>query len=409
MKMNRRQFLRLTAVAGVGSLLTGCQAFLRELGLTQIPTPTPTATSMPTATSTLTPTSTPTPTPTPIPTYTTELTLYQAIHGGPWREDESNLGSLENPPILVVNGRSISPDSDGKYRLRNLRRGPVKVEFDPESLGNFRYGTPNSNSEVWRLRDGYGFTVDPNKLEILFGLMEGFLTLPIDPSAPYYIWSYLDLDPGLGRVMSYRGDTTVPPELPDERGVGTHDQHQGIDYNAPIGTPILAAAPGSVFQASPNENCPDARSIRMLHEILGYYNGRPQVVEIFAADYGHNSRNDVVRGQRGIRRGQRIALCGDHLGDNRPPCNHPHLHFEVWEIPRGYWEGDQPINYIFEHVPRVIAPNGDSMPIAVDPYRCVVDNPPVRFKPEDYPDVPESYMRSPGYWTVTNNPQAPVV
>ncbi len=76
--LNRRAFLRLAGLAGVGTALSACQARLAGIGLLPTDTPTPTATSTPTPTDTFTPTPTDTPTPTatftPTPTPTATFT-----------------------------------------------------------------------------------------------------------------------------------------------------------------------------------------------------------------------------------------------------------------------------------------------------------------------------------------------
>jgi murein DD-endopeptidase MepM/ murein hydrolase activator NlpD len=85
--------------------------------------------------------------------------------------------------------------------------------------------------------------------------------------------------------------------------------HTGIDFGASEGTPILAAADGTVVSAG----------------LLGGY-GNATVVDhgnSLATLYGHQSRLLVVAGER-VKRGQVIGLVG-HTGF----ATGPHLHFEV--------------------------------------------------------------------------------
>jgi murein DD-endopeptidase MepM/ murein hydrolase activator NlpD len=85
--------------------------------------------------------------------------------------------------------------------------------------------------------------------------------------------------------------------------------HTGIDFGAGEGTPILAAADGTVVSAG----------------VLGGY-GNATVIDhgsSLATLYGHQSRLLVVAGQR-VKRGQVIGLVG-HTGF----ATGPHLHFEV--------------------------------------------------------------------------------
>jgi murein DD-endopeptidase MepM/ murein hydrolase activator NlpD len=86
--------------------------------------------------------------------------------------------------------------------------------------------------------------------------------------------------------------------------------HQGIDVAGPVGTPIVAAAPGVVEQAGWNDG------------------GFGNLVEIRHSDgsmtrYAHNNRLNVSTGQT-VAQGQQIAEMG-----STGYSTGPHLHFEV--------------------------------------------------------------------------------
>lgn len=86
--------------------------------------------------------------------------------------------------------------------------------------------------------------------------------------------------------------------------------HKGIDIAAAVGTPVVAAAPGTVTYAEWNDG--------------GYGN----LVEITHADgsatlYGHNDRLLVREGQE-VEQGQQIAEMG-----STGFSTGPHLHFEI--------------------------------------------------------------------------------
>lgn len=90
---------------------------------------------------------------------------------------------------------------------------------------------------------------------------------------------------------------------------GRRAYHEGVDFSAPRGTPILAAAGGVVI---------DAR----FHRSYGY------MVDIdhgnnFVTRYAHASRLLVKTGEL-VHRGQKIALVG-----STGRSTAPHLHFEV--------------------------------------------------------------------------------
>jgi murein DD-endopeptidase MepM/ murein hydrolase activator NlpD len=92
--------------------------------------------------------------------------------------------------------------------------------------------------------------------------------------------------------------------------------HKGIDIAAPVGTPVVAAAPGVVAKAGWNSG--------------GYGN----LVEIQHPDgsltlYAHNNRILVRRGQE-VTQGQQIAEMG-----STGHSTGPHTHFEVHTTGRG--------------------------------------------------------------------------
>ncbi|BDI07998.1 M23 family metallopeptidase [Sphaerotilus microaerophilus] len=85
--------------------------------------------------------------------------------------------------------------------------------------------------------------------------------------------------------------------------------HTGLDYPAPVGTPIRAAAAGVVRSAEPD-------GAYGLSLELDHGNG-------LVTRYAHNSRILVKPGEL-VRRGQDIAMVG-----NTGRSTGPHLHFEV--------------------------------------------------------------------------------
>ena len=90
---------------------------------------------------------------------------------------------------------------------------------------------------------------------------------------------------------------------------GLWESHQGVDYPAVTGTPILAIANGTVTQA-------------------GYNGGYGNLVEIdhgqgYTSKYGHASQILTRMGQQ-VQKGQVIALVG-----STGHSTGPHLHFEM--------------------------------------------------------------------------------
>lgn len=86
--------------------------------------------------------------------------------------------------------------------------------------------------------------------------------------------------------------------------------HEGIDFGAAIGSPVLSTAGGTVTFAS------DANDGYGLKVIIDHGNG-------YSSLYGHNSQLMVQQGQM-VEQGQAIALVGS-TGNSTGP----HLHFEI--------------------------------------------------------------------------------
>lgn len=85
--------------------------------------------------------------------------------------------------------------------------------------------------------------------------------------------------------------------------------HDGIDIAAPVGTPVVAAAPGEVIYSG---------------ELRGY--GKVIIVRHgngYASVYAHNSTHYVKQGQF-VKQGQRIAAVG-----KTGRATGPNLHFEI--------------------------------------------------------------------------------
>lgn len=108
--------------------------------------------------------------------------------------------------------------------------------------------------------------------------------------------------PGRTRISSPYGNRTHPV-------LGGTRFHSGIDIPAPTGTPIIAAASGTVIMSQYSGSYGNV-------VIVDHGNGVSTL-------YAHNSRNQVSVGQR-VQAGQTIALIG-----STGMSTGPHLHFEV--------------------------------------------------------------------------------
>ena len=103
---------------------------------------------------------------------------------------------------------------------------------------------------------------------------------------------------------------------------GTFQQHQGVEFNEPRGTPVHAIGAGVVVWAGPAER--GALTVAIRHDTALAVDGRR--MHLFSTYY-HNSRLLVAVGQR-VARGQTIALAG-----NTGRATNEHLHLEVHVAP----------------------------------------------------------------------------
>jgi murein DD-endopeptidase MepM/ murein hydrolase activator NlpD len=99
--------------------------------------------------------------------------------------------------------------------------------------------------------------------------------------------------------------------------------HTGVDYGAPVGTPVRSPRTGYVTQAGYDNTYG-------YHVIVRDWTGRKAFL------VAHMSRISVRRG-RPVVRGQRLGLTG-----NTGNSTGPHLHAEQRHAPFGYWEHERP-------------------------------------------------------------------
>jgi murein DD-endopeptidase MepM/ murein hydrolase activator NlpD len=207
----------------------------------------------------------------------------------------------------------INPEFDPKQRSEGLQANRVKRQAQPEQTSSIPIEVPPPETTASTRPQGLvatapapagsynpntrmpvGQTVSPE----LPSLSAPDMYLPNSPTQfEGYIW------PAKGVLTSGYG-----------RRWGR--MHRGIDIAAPVGTPILAAAPGVVVTAGWNSG--------------GYGN----LVEIQHPDgsltlYAHNSRILVRRGQD-VQQGEQISEMG-----STGYSTGPHLHFEVHPSGRG--------------------------------------------------------------------------
>jgi murein DD-endopeptidase MepM/ murein hydrolase activator NlpD len=103
---------------------------------------------------------------------------------------------------------------------------------------------------------------------------------------------------------------------------GFFQQHQGVEFNNPDGTPVMAALGGRVVYAGPAEA--GARTVTIRHDTTVTAGGTSYRIY---STYYHNSALAVKVGDR-VRTGQVIARVG-----NTGRATNDHLHFELAASP----------------------------------------------------------------------------
>lgn len=135
------------------------------------------------------------------------------------------------------------------------------------------------------------------------------------PRAPLTIWFRRPIDATDNTYIdqTYRYGSTMG---------GNFQQHQGVEFNNPEGTPVLAIGPGTVVYAGRAEQ--GSLTIAVRHDSTITVDGRKYGVW---SAYYHNSKLEVKAGQR-VAAGQRIARVG-----NTGRATNEHLHLEVHVAP----------------------------------------------------------------------------
>ena len=116
---------------------------------------------------------------------------------------------------------------------------------------------------------------------------------------------------GLRRPHLARGRFIWPAKgvMTSRYGPRNNSFHDGIDIAAPVGTPVVAAAPGEVIYSG---------VLRGYGKVIIVRHGNG-----YASVYAHNSAHYVKQGQP-VKQGQRIAAVG-----KTGRATGPNLHFEI--------------------------------------------------------------------------------
>lgn len=111
--------------------------------------------------------------------------------------------------------------------------------------------------------------------------------------------------------------------------------HLAVDFSCPEGTPVVAAASGTVAYAGWGQHMPEHIAVKYgyIAGAEGWASGRIVIIDHgdgSATAYSHQSRLDVSTGQW-VNGGQQIGLSG-----TTGRSTGPHLHFEYMTLPIDY-------------------------------------------------------------------------
>jgi len=204
-------------------------------------------------------------------------------------------------PFVGLNAGLAAPDQGGAYRLQYLSAGE---RYPPAA-------------DVWAVAAWAYWPISGTTTGLARFLAGEFENVPIAtraeaPAPPKH--------PLFARPIGFReGNPFIDGTYRYGSTMGGNfQQHQGVEFNNPAGTPVRAIGDGVVVYAGPAERGANTVAIRHDQRLGTDY--------IFSAYY-HNATLDVTVGQR-VRTGDVIARVG-----NTGRATNDHLHLEVHIAP----------------------------------------------------------------------------
>ncbi|HEX6558746.1 MAG TPA: peptidoglycan DD-metalloendopeptidase family protein, partial [Longimicrobiales bacterium] len=209
------------------------------------------------------------------------------------------------PVVVTSYGLAVAEDS-GSYRLLYLPAGdmyrPAADIWDMTWWGPPLWPVAGSGR-------GLDLILAGDQLPGVLGANPGMIVAPRDPVNAFFERPIVDPEGNPYIDQTYRYGSTMG---------GNFQQHQGVEFNNPAGTPVHAIGDGVVVFAGPAEAGANTVAIRHDRQLAGKY--------LFSVYY-HNSALLVKSGQR-VRTGDVIARVG-----NTGRATNDHLHLEVHVAP----------------------------------------------------------------------------
>ncbi len=242
---------------------------------------------------------------------------FHDLNGNEIRESDEPL--LEGIKIQVQ-GKECLTGNNGECQIHQLKDGRDLVRIvdnrevaDEEKMD---YIFP-SVSELRTNEQGIEIEINQD-IAIPIPLGQGFLSWPFSPDIRFSISNYFDLD--LTNCPEGSEPHTCPNIRDWQGGSNTYDNHTGTDILAPLGTPILAVAPGEVIVSGYDSAAGNHIVIRVNSTIVVNYN-HLETIEVNEGDH--------------IVRGQEIGTVGS-TGNSSTP--HLHLELQVNNTPEDLYK-----------------------------------------------------------------------
>ncbi|MGH7503884.1 MAG: peptidoglycan DD-metalloendopeptidase family protein [Longimicrobiales bacterium] len=208
-------------------------------------------------------------------------------------------------PSVVLSFGMAAGDGLGNFRMYYVSAGdeyrPAADMWTMTWWGPPLWPLGGSAVGITRVLAGSGLGIDRTNLRPA--------TAPADPEHAWFQRPIADAEGNPYTDGTYRYGSTMG---------GNFQQHQGVEFNNPEGTPVHAAGDGVVVFAGEAEQ--GSRTVAILHD------RRWQDRYVYTAYY-HNASLDVTAGQR-VTAGAVIARVG-HTGR----ATNDHLHLEVHVTP----------------------------------------------------------------------------
>ena len=221
-------------------------------------------------------------------------------YGIPFREI-ARLNQIANPDKILAGQQLRIPHGGQKEQAEQAEQAERKTALPQSELARRRASVQKLAAER-QSRSRRQARARPDRP--LPKLSASLPKIPVRRRTESAQPSHLALPTGNSRFIWPAAGT-----LTSQYGPRNKSHHDGIDIAAPVGTPVVAAAPGEVIYSG---------VLRGYGKVIIVRHGKG-----YASVYAHNSANHVKQGQV-VKQGQKLAEIG-----KTGRATAPNLHFEI--------------------------------------------------------------------------------